>query len=211
MPKFVRLEQWVTARTKLKLRDFIKGLAGGATPRTEEQERYYADCETGIPFVRVQNLSVSGELDLTDVKYINNDTHNSLLARSQVTENDLLIKITGVGRMAISSVPPIGFVGNINQHIVCVKTHNRKTSEVLAAFLNTDIAETLAKRRSTGGTRPALDYGALRSIHIIHDERILSAMKLAYSQYKQKIRLAENELKQAKRRIETMLLGETNP
>ena len=194
LPKFVRLEQRVLKKTQLKLRDFIKALAGGATPRTEEQERYYADSETGIPFVRVQNLSVSGELDLTDVKYINAETHNVLLARSQVTENDLLVKITGVGRMAVSSIPPLGFEGNINQHIACIKTKNRHTSEILAAYLNTDIAESLAKRRSTGGTRPALDYGALRSIPIIEDERILPAMTSAYTQYKRMLRQASKKL-----------------
>jgi hypothetical protein len=204
LPRFVHLEQRILARTNLKLRDFIQAMSGGATPKAEEQEKYYADSETGIPFVRVQNLSVSGELDLSDVKYINRETHDGMLARSHVSDSDLLVKITGVGRMAISSVPPPDFEGNINQHIVCIETGSRHVSEVLAAYLNTDVAETLAKRRSTGGTRPALDYGALRSIPVIYDERILPALKDAYTCHKQALRLASHKFSE----IDDYLLAE---
>jgi len=194
LPKFLRLEAKVTARSTAKLRDFIRALSGGATPKTEEHEKYYADSETGIPFVRVQNLSVSGQLQLDDVKYVNHETHSGMLARSQVKEDDLLVKITGVGRMAVASVPSPGFEGNINQHIARIRTDNRHTSEVLAAWLNTDIAETLAKRRSTGGTRPALDYGALRSIPVIFNDAILEAVKAAYREHEQALSKASEKL-----------------
>ena len=96
-----------------------------------------------------------------------------MLARSKVKGSDLLIKITGVGRMAVSSVAPEDFEGNVNQHMVVMKTNNSETSKILASFLNSDIGEKLASRRSTGGTRPALDYPALLSIPIIYDKRIL--------------------------------------
>lgn len=194
LPKFLRLEAKVTAKSSAKLRDFIRALSGGATPKAEEHEKYYADGETGIPFVRVQNLSVSGQLQLDDVKYINHETHNGLLARSQVKGADLLVKITGVGRMAVASVPSPGFEGNINQHIARIRTDGRHTSEVLAAWLNTDISETLAKRRSTGGTRPALDYGALRSIPVIFNEAILEAVKSAYRQHARAVAKASRML-----------------
>jgi len=194
LPKFLRLEAKVTAKSSAKLRDFIRSLSGGATPKTEENEKYYADSETGIPFVRVQNLSVNSQLQLDDVKYVNHETHNGLLTRSQVKEYDLLVKITGVGRMAVSSVPSPGFEGNINQHIARIRTDSRHTSEVLAAWLNTDIAETLAKRRSTGGTRPALDYGALRSMPVIFNEAILEAVKKAYGRYAKALAKASEKL-----------------
>lgn len=183
LPHFLRLEAKVANRSTGKLRDFVRAMSGGATPKAEEYEKYYADSETGIPFVRVQNLSVSGQLQLDDVKYINEETHSGMLARSQVQADDLLVKITGVGRMAVASVPPTGFEGNINQHIARIRTDSRHTSEVLAAWLNTDVAESLAKRRSTGGTRPALDFGALRSMPVIFDQRVRSLMLAAYEQY----------------------------
>ena len=96
--------------------------------------------------------------------------------------------------MAVASVPSPGFEGNINQHIARIRTDGRHTSEVLAAWLNTDISETLAKRRSTGGTRPALDYGALRSIPVIFNEAILEAVKSAYRQHALALAKASNKL-----------------
>lgn len=84
--------------------------------------------------------------------------------------------------MAVASVAPEGFVGNINQHVCVIKTGDRKISEILAAFLNTDIVERLASRRSAGGTRPASDYPALLSIPIIDDERIIGITKKVIAQ-----------------------------
>lgn len=185
LPRFVRLEEKVRSRTNRRLRDFFLAMAGGATPKAEEKELYYSeDPDTGVPFIRVQNLSTSGELDLGEVKLINAETHKGMLARSHVHEDDLLVKITGVGRMAVSSVPPKGFEGNINQHIVRAKTRSRTESETLAAFLNTDVGEALATRRATGGTRPALDYPALRSIPIIYDVAILPLLEAANNRRK---------------------------
>jgi restriction endonuclease S subunit len=186
LPHFVRLEEKVRAKTNRKLRDYCLAMAGGATPKAEETELYYSeDPETGIPFIRVQNLNTNGDLNTSDVKLINEATHKGMLARSHVEENDLLVKITGVGRMAVSSVPPLGFVGNINQHIARVKTRSRVESRALAAFLNTDIGEALATRRATGGTRPALDYPALRSIPIIYNEAILAVLDQANARRKE--------------------------
>lgn len=194
LPRFARLEAKVLARSQAKLRDFILAMSGGSTPKTDEQEKYYADGASGIPFVRVQNLSVSGELSLDDVKFVNRETHEGLLARSQVKPDDLLVKITGVGRMAVASVSASGFEGNINQHIARIRTKDRFTSEALATWLNTDIAEALAKRRSTGGTRPALDFGALRSMPVILDDRVQTAMRGAFDQYKRALAKAEEKL-----------------
>jgi len=187
------LESAVLKLSKHKLRDFILYIAGGATPKTTESEKYYSDKRNGVAFVRVQNLSPAG-LRLDDLKYINSETHGGMLARSQVREGDLLTKITGVGRMAVSSVAPMGFKGNINQHMVVIRTKNEETSKILAAFLNSDIGEKLASRRSTGGTRPALDYAALRSIPVILNEDIVKIMDAAYEEKREKERQAKELL-----------------
>jgi len=166
-PEIANLEKKVRAIAAKKLRDYIIRISSGATPSVKEEEKFYSDKENGIPFLRVQNLQTNGKLSLDDVKYINKRTHDDYLRRSQVSEGDLLVKITGVGRMAIASVAPDDFVGNTNQHMVIIKTKNKETSEYLANYLNLDIVEKLASRRATGGTRPALDYPALKSIPIV--------------------------------------------
>jgi len=137
------------------------------------------------------------------VKYINKETHEGYLKRSQVKEGDLLIKITGVGRMAIASVAPKGFIGNTNQHMVVIKTDSRKTSEYLANYLNLDIIEKIATRRATGATRPALDYNALKSIPIIEN---IDFSIIEYAEIKKK--KIEDKAYELLANIDTFLLKE---
>ena len=204
IPELVELEKKVLSKQPKKLRDYVKSIASGATPKTTEVEKYYSNAENGKPFLRVQNLSPTGILEFDDCKYINEETHNGMLKRSQVSAGDLLVKITGVGRMAVASVAPENFEGNINQHVCVIKTGSKEISETLAAYLNSDIAEKLASRRSTGGTRPALDYPALLSIPIIEDKRILELTKKVVAKKKQNEAEAERLLES----INDYLLGE---
>lgn len=166
-PSISSLEKKVRSLATKRLRDYAISMAGGATPKKTEVEKYYSDAENGVPFLRVQNLQTTGELLLAGCQYINHETHNGLLKRSQVSEGDLLIKITGIGRMAVASVAPKNFIGNTNQHMVVVKTGNADISKYLAQYLNLDIIEKIASRHSTGGTRPALDYPSLKNLPII--------------------------------------------
>ncbi len=203
-PELVALEERVRKVTPHRLRDFVQYMAGGATPSTKEAETHYTESTDGVPFIRVQNLSTTGRLNLEDCKRITRSTHEGLLARSKLSGGELLVKITGVGRMAVASVVPDDFEGNINQHIVAIRTKDRKTSETLAAWLNLDTAERLASRRSTGGTRPALDYPALLSIPIVFDERLPKLVEDAVSKYQ----VSLNKAKELLANIDNVLIGE---
>lgn len=166
-PSIADLEKTIREKSSHKLRDYALSVSGGATPKKTKGDKYYTDKETGVPFLRVQNLNTDGTLSFDDCLYINKETHEGMLSRSQVSEGDLLVKITGVGRMAIASVAPEGFVGNTNQHMVVVKTGSNDISKYLARYLNLDIIEKIASRHSTGGTRPALDYPSVKNLPII--------------------------------------------
>lgn len=202
-PSLASLEKHIRGLATHKLRDYALYMAGGATPKKTEVNKFYADSETGIPFLRVQNLQINGELSLNDCVYINEETHNGLLERSQVAEGDLLVKITGVGRMAVASVAPKGFVGNTNQHMVVIKTGDAALSKYLARYLNLDIVEKVASRHSTGGTRPALDYPSLKNIPVIEGIDFSKIDEAIYSK-KQK----ENESQQLIDSIDSYLLEE---
>jgi len=193
IPELVALDKKLKLKTNYRLKDFAVSYAGGATPKKDIAENY-ATKENGVPFIRVQNLSVTGELQLDDLVYISRETHEKYLKRSQLKEHDLLIKITGVGRMAVASVVPSGFEGNINQHIVVIRTASKEISENIAAFLNLDSTEKLASKRATGGTRPALDYTALLSIPVMNSPIIHEKTKSAVLAKKQKEAEAERLL-----------------
>ena len=202
-PSIANLEKIIREKSSLKLRDYALSVSGGATPKKTEGDKYYADKETGFPFLRVQNLNTDGTLSFDDCLYINKETHEGMLYRSQVSEGDLLVKITGVGRMAIASVAPDGFVGNTNQHMVVVKTGNKTISEYLARYLNLDIIEKIASRHSTGGTRPALDYPSVKNLPIIKGVDF-SSIDVAIESKKQK----ESEAQQLLDSIDAYLLNE---
>ena len=202
-PSIADLEKTIREKSSLKLRNYALSVSGGATPKKTEGDKYYADKETGIPFLRVQNLNTDGTLSLDDCLYINKETHESMLSRSQVFEGDLLIKITGVGRMAIASVAPEGFIGNTNQHMVVVKTANKEISKYLSRYLNLDIIEKIASRHSAGGTRPALDYPSVKNLPII-DGIDFSPIDRAIELKKQK----ESEAQELLDGIDTYILNE---
>ena len=50
VPELVELEKKVLSKQPKKLRDYVKGIASGATPKTAEVEKYYSDEANGKPF-----------------------------------------------------------------------------------------------------------------------------------------------------------------
>ncbi|EPE7070683.1 restriction endonuclease subunit S [Campylobacter upsaliensis] len=200
--EYMDLEEKIKSKSHLKLMDFIISISSGATPDKKEAWKYYTDDkESGIPFLRVQNIKPDTTIS-NDFIYITKETHENMLNRSQVFENDLIITITG--RLGTAAVAPKGFIGNINQHSVVIKTKNLQTSQALATFLNTSIGEKLSIRRATGGTRPALDYKALKSIPIIYNETIYHIIEKANQLALQK----ENKAKELLDSIDSYLLEE---
>lgn len=190
----------------------ITYISSGATPLKSNSESYYTDdSENGIPLLRVQNITAEG-LKLDDVIFINRETHEKDLKRSQVFSGDLLVTITG--RIASSAVAPENFEGNINQHSVIVRTDNKIVlNEYLAIYFNSYLGQKFALRKTTGGTRPALDYWAIKSIKIplpppekqTEIANHISAIRFSAKQLQQQ---AAAELEQAKQQVEKMILGE---
>lgn len=190
--EYTNLERTIKSKSNLTLQDFIISISSGATPDKNKAHLYYTnDAQSGIPFLRVQNIKPDSTIS-NDFIYITKQTHEGLLQRSQVTEGDLIVTITG--RLCTAAVAPQGFIGNINQHSVVIKTKDFKTSQTLATYLNTSIGEKLALRRAAGGTRPALDYIALKSIPVVYDERIIDIMDNAYVEKRRKEREAQEIL-----------------
>jgi restriction endonuclease S subunit len=105
-----------------------------------------------------------------------------MLRRSQLQANDLVFTITG--RIGSVAVCPNNFFGNINQHSVRIKLKRKiETVEVnpyseitreftinphyIAIYFNSSVGRMVSIREVTGGTRPALDYKALRTLRIV--------------------------------------------
>ncbi|NGZ69215.1 hypothetical protein G6Z92_20240 [Vibrio aestuarianus subsp. cardii] len=85
---------------------------------------------SGIPLIRSQNV-LWGNVDLSDVAYIDEDQHAKMKG-SIVYKNDVLLNITGasIGRSAVSHLNE----ANVNQH-VCIIRSDALEPEYLKNFL----------------------------------------------------------------------------
>ena len=105
---------WEACRLKYSVNKIGSGKtpAGGA-------ESYALE---GVMLLRSQNVRY-GELDLSEVAYIDAATDNEM-SNSRVRENDVLLNITGasLGRCCIAKL--FGLDANVNQH-VCIIRPNR--------------------------------------------------------------------------------------
>ncbi len=190
-PEIIKLVKGIKGSKfdSFKFREIIQDISGGATPKIEGD--FYSD--SGIPFLRVQNITEEG-INLEDVKFIKNEVHEKMLKRSQLHENELIFTITG--RIGSVAVVPKNFEGNINQHSVRIKLKEYLNNiqilpEYIALFFNLKIGQILSFRETTGGTRPALDYEAIKSLVIplpdaLKQRELADLIKEAYIHKKSK-------------------------
>lgn len=142
----------------LVLEDFP--IASGATPKGAN----YLD--SGVPFLRVQNVRPM-IVSFEDIVFIGSDTHKEL-SRSTILYKDILLTITGAtfGYSAVFNSEEFT-EANVNQHIVRIRIDTEKaTPEYVALFLNSHLGYNQSLRYSTGGSRPALDFGAIKQFSI---------------------------------------------
>ena len=142
----------------------LESIAGGATP-SRSDDSLYADDDNGVRFFRILNVD-DGEIVDRDLKYVTADVHNVLLERSQLDGGDVLMTITGrVGSAAV--VRQEHLPANINQHIARLRVNiQRCRPDFLSEWLNCPAGLELSNRYVSGGTRAALDYGAIRSLRV---------------------------------------------
>lgn len=110
----------------------------GTTPRGGNVS--YMD--SGIGFLRAENILGYDRLKLQDLKYVDEDTHNNFLKRSILKSNDILITIAGtLGRTAIVTEDDLPL--NSNQAIAIVRLVNPQLicNRYVAYILNSSIIQ----------------------------------------------------------------------
>ena len=176
-----------------RLSELVISIAGGATPRRSDATLYR---DSGIRFLRILNID-DGEIVEQDMKYIAESIHNGLLGRSRLAENDVLLTITGrVGSAAV--VKEKHLPANINQHVARLRINTKRCRpEFLSEWLNCPAGLAVSNHPVSGGTRPALTYGAIRNIRIplpesleVQDE-LLAEMDAARAERKAKLEEAD--------------------
>lgn len=99
----------------VRLGEVASLITKGTTPTTYGHQYV----PRGVPFVRVENVTERGTLDLHECKHVTLQTHQAL-ARSRLQSGDLLLSIAGaIGRAAL--VPAEVLPANVNQALAVVR------------------------------------------------------------------------------------------
>lgn len=105
--------------------------------------------DTGIPFLKVYNLTFDGKLDFTiNPTFISEEAHSGELRRSQIAAGDVLMNIVGPPLGKVSIVPSGFPSANINQAIARFRIQESSASTFMAAYLLSDWAQRWFSARS---------------------------------------------------------------
>lgn len=88
----------------------------GTTPRGGN----VSYCDSGVGFLRAENVAGIDRLDTSNLKHIDTDTHNGFLKRSIIKANDVLVTIAGtLGRTAVVREKDLPL--NANQAVAIIR------------------------------------------------------------------------------------------
>ena len=118
--------------SQVRLDDLCDFITKGTTPSKSEM-----NTETSsIPFIKVYNLTFDLSLDFSiDPTFVNENTHNTFLARSKVLPGDVLMNIVGPPMGKVSIVPETYPEWNMNQAIARFRCEDNLNNRYLAYFL----------------------------------------------------------------------------
>ncbi|MDP4302988.1 restriction endonuclease subunit S [Leptothrix discophora] len=150
---------WVWAIAE-QLCEFI---TKGTTPPKELDDGRLAE----VPFLRVTNLTDTGELNFSDRVYVAGETHRGFLARSMVYPGDVLMNIVGPPLGQVSLVPNDYPEWNINQAIAIFRAVPGLSISFLRSWLLSPTAvQWLKARAKTTAGQANLTLELCRSLPI---------------------------------------------
>jgi len=146
---------------QIELGKSVELVTKGTTP-TSLSEKF---TKSGIKFLRAQNVVDGKVLIDDDILFIDNETHNSKLKRSQIIKGDVLLTIAGtIGRTAIVEIDE---ELNCNQAVAIIRLGN---SQIHPNFLCHFFASNSAQSQFTIGkvtaTIPNLSLSQIKKLKI---------------------------------------------
>lgn len=187
LPKYTLFEHKLRERFGTNLRplgeiaDVICGPFGSAIKNTDYQE-------TGIPLIRITNISKEGYMNYENLIYIPEELGNRM-ARTQVSPGDIVISQRGsLGQCAIvdDSFEKL----NISANIIAIKNISGSSAAFIHDYLLSNIGQALLERNTSGQVQQKITTQDIADILIpvVSDEKRLSDMiEKAYISYKNRL------------------------
>lgn len=209
-PKYIQPIKILEEVNSLKtISEISKLVASGATPRAKGSA--YTDREKGIPFIRITNLK-NGKIDLTEAIYIKREIHEGALKRSQLQPNDVLLSMAGT--IGVSVVVPDNLEeANINQALARIVLKEGINPHYVSQFLNSPIGRLQTERLCRPAVQANINLQEINSIKIpvppLEVQNKIAAGAQRRRQRAEQLKLeAEQVVKEAKEKVEKMILGE---
>jgi|GEM_PF-1740870 len=190
------------------LKSLSEQITSGATPLGS---KYF---DTGVPFLRVQNLNDTGEINFDDCLFVS-EAFAKTLKRAAIQNGDILLVIVGatIGKSAVVKgiEPPLV----TNQALARIRI--RETVDLLPDFLQAFLSSpagqiqiSALKRPVAQGNLSLTETGQILVPMIPRDqqEKVISRMQAYRSEAKQLQSEAEAVVSAAKAKVERMILGE---
>ncbi|KAA6302186.1 MAG: hypothetical protein EZS26_001546 [Candidatus Ordinivivax streblomastigis] len=190
-----------------KLKDLTQLIDYGLMPTQD----YAADENSGIPFIRVTNILPSGEIDMSDIKYIPFDTPR--IEQKRVKENDILMVQCGstTGKVAIVPKEYENYLANSFSFII--RSNENIRQDFLFYVLGSRIVQMqIVRSQNIVSVRPNTSKPAVENLLIPlpileQQTKIAEHISEIRQQAKHLQNEAKNILENAKREIEKIILG----
>nr|WP_242027214.1 restriction endonuclease subunit S [Leptolyngbya sp. FACHB-17] len=146
-----------------KLGNLTSKIGSGSTPRGGEASYKLS----GIPLIRSMNV-YNYSFAYTGLAYID-EKQAKALGHVTVTQNDVLLNITGASVARCTIVPPSLTPARVNQHVAILRTKADLINSVyLVSLINSTTfkEKLLSLARSKGATREALTKDELQNLTI---------------------------------------------
>lgn len=191
----------------IRFDSIIDVITKGETPSGEENN-YISD---GIPFLRVQNISIEGIKK--DLMFISREVHNKM-KRSKLFGGEILF--TMAGSVGVVTLFPDNFgESNINQAIakITLKKNISVNKIYMIEILNSGICQQQIKKFLTVSAQPNINFEQIKSIEmplppLEIQEKIVNHVQAIRDKAKALENEAKEILEQAKAEVERMILGE---
>lgn len=171
-----------------ELADVICGPFGSAITNKDYQE-------SGIPLIRITNISRDGYMDYSDIIYISEELGNSL-SRTQVSAGDIVISQRGsLGQCAIvdDTFPKL----NISANIIAIKNPKGISAEFIRNYILSAVGQTLLERTSSGQVQQKITTQDIVNLLIptkCEESKLTHIIESGYATYRGKIERADKLL-----------------
>ena len=171
-----------------ELADVICGPFGSAITNKDYQE-------SGIPLIRITNISRDGYMDYSDIIYISEELGNSL-SRTQVSAGDIVISQRGsLGQCAI--VDDTFAKLNISANIIAIKNPKGISAGFIRNYILSAVGQTLLERASSGQVQQKITTQDIANLLIPNKkkkEKLTSIIESGYVAYRSEIKRADKLL-----------------